>query len=256
MEKTPTGDISWLFEPHTQTLFMQFPLPFAVIGHDGQVRQLNDCFNKSFGTACLSQENLQKIFQGAYDGPDKFVLVRCGSDNREVFVRAVRVSDCTVLVMDASLASPHKDELETLHKRLFELEKISVSDSLTGAWNRTHFDRIISVELARSLRYKQPVSLLFLDIDHFKQVNDTFGHLAGDQVLCELVNVVGANIRASDMLFRWGGEEFVILVTSTTYGAAGVLAESLRSKMAGHVIEGVGRITISLGVAEYLSGGK
>jgi len=104
------------------------------------------------------------------------------------------------------------------------------------------------------VRYRQPVALILLDIDHFKQVNDKHGHAIGDKVLCELVKVLRNNIRTSDLLFRWGGEEFVILAPSTSYRSAEKLAETLRAKIEQHKINAVGNITISLGVAEHISG--
>jgi diguanylate cyclase (GGDEF)-like protein/hemerythrin-like metal-binding protein len=245
-----SGDISWLLDPHIQALFMQFPLPLAILGDDGHIRQLNHCFNATFSAECLGPENVQKILQAANaptHGPLSFQCEPCAT---EIFVRVVKVSDSTILVLEKSVENIYSDELAALRQRVLELEKISVSDRLTGVWNRAYFDRIIAVEMARSLRYHQPASLIFFDIDHFKQVNDTLGHAAGDAVLCELVNVVNANIRVSDMLFRWGGEEFVILATSTPYRAANTLAEALRRTIAGHTIAGVGQVTVSLGVAE------
>jgi|GEM_PF-964928 len=252
-KKMLTNDISWLLEPHTQALFMKFPLPLVILGADGQVKQINDCFNKTIMVDCLGSDNLRKILQEAAGSIYEPVSFLCEQSKTELFVRMVKVGDDTILVLEKSADNTHTNELAELQQRVVELEKISVTDRLTGAWNRAHFDHIISVELARSLRYRQPISLIFFDIDHFKQVNDTFGHSAGDTVLCELVKITNANIRSSDMLFRWGGEEFVILSVSTPYRAAESLAESLRSKIAEHDIEGVGRITISLGVAEYRS---
>jgi diguanylate cyclase (GGDEF)-like protein/hemerythrin-like metal-binding protein len=90
-----------------------------------------------------------------------------------------------------------------------------------------------------------------LDVDDFKRVNDTRGHAIGDQVLRELVGVISKSIRTSDMLFRWGGEEFVILAPSTSYAAAGGLAETLRSRIEQQGIQTAGNITVSLGVAEH-----
>ena len=107
-------------------------------------------------------------------------------------------------------------------------------------------------ELERSIRFNQPVSLIFLDIDHFKQINDAHGHQAGDAVLCELVQVIGVAARSSDMLFRWGGEEFLILAPSTGYRSGAVVAARIRDGVEQHRFEGVGRVTISAGVAEHL----
>jgi diguanylate cyclase (GGDEF)-like protein/hemerythrin-like metal-binding protein len=92
-----------------------------------------------------------------------------------------------------------------------------------------------------------------LDIDHFKHVNDTFGHLVGDAVLQELVQFIKQVVRSGDLLFRWGGEEFVILAFSTGHRAARSFAEGLRQKIAEHAFPDIGRLSVSIGVAEYLS---
>ncbi len=140
------------------------------------------------------------------------------------------------------------DELQASN---IELERLRATDPLTGAWNRGQFDRAVALELDRSVRYKQPLSLLLVDIDHFKKVNDTLGHKAGDAVLKELASIIGAGIRIIDGLYRWGGEEFAVLVSSTSYGKAGVLAEKLRKLVEQTDFAGVGRITVSIGVAEH-----
>ena len=144
--------------------------------------------------------------------------------------------------------------LARLQEHLAELERRVATDSLTGHWNRAHFDHVVDSELDRSLRYKQPVSLILLDIDHFKRVNDVFGHQAGDAVLRELAGLAGAAIRSSDALFRWGGEEFAVLAATTGYRSAGKLADALREKVACHGFPIVGAVTISLGVAEHMAG--
>jgi diguanylate cyclase (GGDEF)-like protein/hemerythrin-like metal-binding protein len=137
-------------------------------------------------------------------------------------------------------------------QRLAELERQVASDSLTGLWNRAHFDRLLEAELDRSRRYRQPVSLILFDIDHFKRVNDVYGHQAGDAVLRELALAAQSALRASDALFRWGGEEFAILAPSTGYRGAHRLAEALRLRVADASFPAVGRLTISAGVAEHL----
>ncbi len=138
-----------------------------------------------------------------------------------------------------------------LNDRIMELERLVSTDCLTGLWNRAHFDRLVEAEAYRSLRYRQPVSLILFDVDHFKHTNDAYGHQAGDTVLRELALFANATIRSSDSIFRWGGEEFAVLATSTGYRGAGRLAESLRAHVAQHHFPGVGEITISLGVAEH-----
>ncbi len=140
-----------------------------------------------------------------------------------------------------------------LCQRVSELEDRVSTDTLTGLWNRAHFDHIIEKELDRSLRHKQPLSLILFDVDHFKRVNDQFGHQAGDQVLRDIALLGNATIRSSDALFRWGGEEFAVLAPSTGHRGAARLAESVRGSIAGHQFSAVGWLTVSLGVAEHLS---
>lgn len=139
-----------------------------------------------------------------------------------------------------------------LQQALKDLEQLAFTDRLTGAWNRRYFEQIVAVEIARSRRYRQPLSLIFIDIDHFKRVNDRHGHQAGDRVLIGVTQLVRENIRYSDILTRWGGEEFIVLVPATRLNEALALAEKLRAKLAAHEFPEVGRVTISLGVAEYL----
>lgn len=141
--------------------------------------------------------------------------------------------------------------LAQLNERIMELERLVSTDCLTGLWNRAHFNRLAEAEVYRSLRYRQPVSLILFDVDHFKRTNDAYGHQAGDTVLRELALLANATIRSSDSIFRWGGEEFAVLATSTGYRGAGRLAESLRAEVAQHHFPGVGGITISLGVTEH-----
>ena len=138
-----------------------------------------------------------------------------------------------------------------LRQALEQLEKLASTDHLTTTWNRRHFEQAAHDEIARSRRYRQPLSLLFFDIDFFKQVNDQYGHQAGDSVLRDLAHLIQSSIRHSDTLARWGGEEFTLLTPSTCLGEARVIAEKLRVLTADHRFQEVGKITISLGVAEY-----
>ncbi len=150
-------------------------------------------------------------------------------------------------------ASPGDCDALAWHKRrLAELERQVASDCLTGLWNRTHFERLIEAEIDRSRRYLQPVSLILFDIDHFKRVNDLHGHQAGDAVLRELALAAQSALRASDALFRWGGEEFAILAPSTGHRGAHRLAEALCRRVADAAFPAVVRLTISAGVAEHL----
>lgn len=140
-----------------------------------------------------------------------------------------------------------------LSERISALERRVVTDALTGLWNRMHFDSSLDPEIRRSLRHKQPLSLILFDVDHFKDVNDGFGHQVGDQVLCELASVASLAVRTSDRLFRWGGEEFAVLATASGHRGAARIAEHLREAVAAHAFPSVGRMTVSAGVAEHLA---
>lgn len=138
-----------------------------------------------------------------------------------------------------------------LKEALNELEVLALTDKLTGAWNRRHFEQVISAEMSRASRHNQPLSLLILDIDYFKSINDRYGHQIGDAVLVQLTHILKQNIRTSDVLTRWGGEEFVILTPFTSVKEATDLAERLRLKIARASFKIVKNITISLGVAQF-----
>lgn len=131
-----------------------------------------------------------------------------------------------------------------------ELNRLVVTDPLTGAWNRRHGERLFAADLEEARRYGPALSLLLLDIDHFKEVNDTYGHQVGDQVLIELTRRLQENLRASDVLVRWGGEEFVILMRHCTVDDARGLAEKIRALVADPPFDLVGTVTVSIGAAE------
>lgn len=110
-----------------------------------------------------------------------------------------------------------------------KLHRLSLEDDLTGASNRRHFINMAEIELRRYRRYRTPFSIAFLDIDDFKQINDRYGHLAGDLVLCEMTKVCLQNIRESDTFARYAGDEFVILMPNTTRQQAVECLERIRS---------------------------
>ncbi|MBE0583460.1 MAG: cache domain-containing protein [Desulfofustis sp.] len=144
-----------------------------------------------------------------------------------------------------------QESLEKLAVLNTALERQSRTDSLTGSFNRRYFNTCLAEETARSGRYATPLSLVLFDIDYFKQINDRIGHLAGDTVLKEICRLVQDNIRQSDLLARWGGEEFVILCPGIDLPAAGRLAEKLRLKIEQYRFSEGGHITCSFGAASF-----
>ncbi len=143
-------------------------------------------------------------------------------------------------------------------KRLFSAKKKNLSDlayrdALTGLNNRRSFEKTLAAEWKRRRRYKRPLSLIMIDIDHFKKVNDTYGHQKGDSVLQSVSGIINDNIRSSDFPCRYGGEEIAIILSETSLGNAAVTAEKLRALVENQVseIEGI-KVTISLGVSTFV----
>ncbi len=138
---------------------------------------------------------------------------------------------------------------EQLLAQAFRLEELATHDSLTGAINRRKFNEMIDIEFERVRRYGRPLSFVILDIDHFKRVNDTLGHEAGDQVLVSLAQLLRDGIRTVDTLARWGGEEFVLLLPQVSLSGAADLAERLRLDVRARRLPA--DVTVSCGVAEH-----
>lgn len=123
-----------------------------------------------------------------------------------------------------------KEELRRTRARLSDQERLSLSDSLTGAWNRRYLDMALSDAMQRARRMGHPFAVLMIDIDHFKRINDRFGHGRGDEVLVELCRRIKGSLRANlDVLVRYGGEEFVVLLPETSSEGAVVVAKKLRT---------------------------
>lgn len=132
-----------------------------------------------------------------------------------------------------------------------KVELLAITDYLTGANNRQSFENTLIHEIEISKRYDTTLSLILFDIDHFKHINDTYGHDIGDNVLIELVGVVKKNIRLSDMMARWGGEEFAVLLPRTGITEAKIVAEKIRLAIANHHFGNPPHVTASFGVVEF-----
>jgi diguanylate cyclase (GGDEF)-like protein len=153
------------------------------------------------------------------------------------------------------LVNERTRQLEDANRRL---EALSYEDALTGVANRRGFDQALGIEWRRTIRSRQPLSLLMIDIDHFKSFNDTYGHQAGDRCLASVAATLGGVVkRAGDHLARYGGEEFVALLPATD--AAGAIAIAGRMRAAVHALNlshsgGVdGRVTLSIGHATVIA---
>ena len=137
-----------------------------------------------------------------------------------------------------------------------EMEKVSLTDPLTGLYNRRYFDNYLQTEISRARRFSHPISLVMLDVDNFKNYNDKLGHLNGDHLLKNIATLLTGSVRQSDIVTRYGGEEFCIILPEISENGAHRFSERLRDTVFSHPfkkreIQPNGHISISLGTATY-----
>jgi diguanylate cyclase (GGDEF)-like protein/PAS domain S-box-containing protein len=200
------------------------------------------------------------LIEGSYEAEDFFPHI--GENGRWLFFTAApivnkegKIIGAIETLQDTTLRKNAEKALRASEERYKELSQI---DSLTGLFNSRHlYDRLL-IEVDRSERYDRPLSIMVIDCDKFKDVNDTYGHLDGDKVLISLANTMSREMRKSDSAYRYGGEEFIVLLSETNIHSALYFAERLRSKFANSSVlssEGVAiRCTISIGVAQFRAG--
>lgn len=133
-------------------------------------------------------------------------------------------------------------------------ELLAMMDPLTNSFNRLKFDELMENEIRRAERYNHPFSIILMDIDYFKNVNDYFGHQQGDEVLVTLSTIVQQRIRETDIFARWGGEEFIILAPEAKMEQSKELAESIRLLIEDFPFQNIGPLTCSFGIAEFSNG--
>ena len=139
-------------------------------------------------------------------------------------------------------------------QRLSSFKNIAIYDTLTGLYNRRHFEERLEVDAQKSFYGGTPLSLVMVDIDHFKKVNDTFGHTEGDQVLCKISSLLKSSTRKKDTVARYGGEEFILILPEATLEASFVIAERIRRLIESTLFE-VGQaqvnLTVSMGISNF-----
>ncbi|EGD51891.1 response regulator receiver modulated diguanylate cyclase with PAS/PAC sensor [Thermoanaerobacter ethanolicus JW 200] len=162
----------------------------------------------------------------------------------ELSLSAVKIKDAWHAIGIIRDISERKRFEELLYRQ-------SITDPLTNIYNRRFFMQMLEQEIERTKRNKKPFSLVMFDLDHFKNINDRFGHAAGDIVLRSVADTVKGRIRKTDYFARWGGEEFIILLPETSLDDAVALAEELRKQISMMELEGIDKITASFGVTEY-----
>jgi len=140
-------------------------------------------------------------------------------------------------------------------KMIERLKKLSIQDPLTELFNSRHFYAQLGDEIQRAERYLHPLSLIFIDIDHFKAINDTYGHMVGDQALLLIAKKMQASLRSQDTAYRFAGDEFTIILPETTSDNAKLVADRIKAEMEKESLvireQEIAKITLSMGVAEY-----
>ncbi|NYT25485.1 GGDEF domain-containing protein [Alcaligenaceae bacterium] len=184
--------------------------------------------------------------EAADAGSDRTLALHAGTavDSSDPYAhKHTRVVSRLMRFIDAVTA-----ELEVSNR---EITQLSRTDRLTQLVNRIQLDHVLEENLQQALRYAVPFSIILLDLDHFKQVNDVHGHLVGDEVLVGTARILTADTRITDTVGRWGGEEFMIIVPNSGLGNAARLAEKLRSGIEAHDFPTVGKMTASFGVTGF-----
>jgi len=158
-----------------------------------------------------------------------------------------------IVIPSIRISTRNEEKLQQLVKdRTHELEKLSVTDQLTGLYNRRKIDTILMQEVEQAQRYYHSFSLILIDIDYFKKVNDTYGHQVGDDVLQTIANLFSTHVRKSDFVGRWGGEEFLIISLEKDLEKTLIFAEKLRALIQSRKIANVGSMTCSFGISHFI----
>jgi len=200
---------------------------------------------------------IEALRYGAYD-----YLFKPFEDIKLISAAAIRAIDKVRLTrQNQRLLKELEQKNNQLKKANKTLKWLARRDGLTGLYNHRYFQEILHAELTRAVRYKQYFSVVFLDLDYFKQYNDTHGHQKGDQLLRILAKVLGSCLRESDYLARYGGEEFTIILPSTTKGEALAVAEKIRGRVerypfTGRETQPKGCVTVSIGISTFPENGK
>ena len=141
---------------------------------------------------------------------------------------------CQVAVLPGAGRMLIYSDVTDIVQQAQELERLATTDGMTGIYNRRHFLTLAELEWNKACRYNRPLTLLMLDIDYFKSINDAYGHQAGDDVIVHLANLAGSCKRTTDVLARLGGEEFALMLPETDLPQAQIFAERLREEVAAH----------------------
>jgi diguanylate cyclase (GGDEF)-like protein len=234
----------------------------VIVRENGKIYTVNKNFYKYFKNVNPTEFKLQKYLQKESDNLyfeddeyEKFIeefidageekKVKLNIDNQEYFfkicIHNMKEKECMVLL-----------DITKEEKNKKEMEELNMTDPLTKARNRRYFNTVISKHISMNERYNKTFSLIMFDIDHFKKINDKYGHDVGDKILVRYTKLISKNLRINDTLCRIGGEEFIIILTETNLSQATVVAKKLNAivRQSKEIVP----ITMSFGVVEYKKG--
>lgn len=204
-----------------------------------------------------SSNNIDDLNEAFENGSIGFIRKNVSKESLIIAIQSAYLN-IEIIQRDIHVKSvKDENDMDLLYPKLLlekiELERLALTDKLTGIWNRRYFEERVS-ELQRNFNTKHNVALLIIDIDKFKDVNDNYGHIIGDNILIELSNLIKSKIRVTGCFARWGGEEFVIMMDGVDVPVIKLVAEKLRQSVEQtKFCEGI-KITISIGVAMLIIG--
>jgi diguanylate cyclase (GGDEF)-like protein/PAS domain S-box-containing protein len=280
-----------------QRIIQNIPVAFLVVGAGDRIEHVNDAFHQLFGYEGETLQSLENWRRIAYPDPkERAHLVaqarqmieksrqsgkRCGpmparvhccnGENKDVELYYIDLDGIGIWTMNdvsehQALAEAMRYTNDHLLEQLSEIKNLqeqlreqAIRDVLTGLFNRRYLDEVLERELSRAMREGHPLTVMMLDIDHFKKLNDTYGHQAGDEVLKALGNMLRQNARTEDIPCRYGGEEFLLVLPNMSLADARVRAEQWRAKFeALHIVFGQFSMagTLSIGIATFPGHGR
>ncbi|MDJ0623134.1 MAG: transporter substrate-binding domain-containing protein [Desulfocapsaceae bacterium] len=224
---------------------------FLYIGINREESQLQSILNRALTS--LSPRDIDRIsrnwlsirFEHSFDSTLLWKILAGAA----VVIAIIAYWNRKLTLLNRELAKTHED----LAQQSLTLKKLSVTDGLTGLYNRIKLEDVLEKECQRSARSGHALTIIMLDVDRFKEINDANGHHAGDQVLRELAEILRGNTRSIDIVGRWGGEEFLLICPETDLAGAQTLAEKLRRIIEAHSFSEVDHCTCSFGIASYLT---
>jgi len=190
------------------------------------------------------------------DGIDAQVIMLTGHRDHDIDLQAMKVGATDFLLKgrtDASLLERTVRYASEHARKLVKLRELATRDELTGLYNRREMDRLLQKEVSRCLRYGHPLSMVIIDIDNFKAINDTFGHIAGDNVLRSIAQLLTEKLRSIDSIARYGGDELALILPETSESGALLLAERMRMTVEVYDFGAVQPCVHSTGVLSSLS---